>query len=93
MLTKSALDASALKGYQQLHFFTNKLHADGIYILTEIASIKAPTCLEDFDTYSHYLDDLAAVFNFYKDNCIPLPRDKTRTLYMKRRPTLHDEEL
>ena len=70
----------------------NKLHADGLYIFSEIASIKAPTCIEDLGTYLHYFDDLTAVSNCYTDNCIPLRRDEISVMYMKRRPTLQDEQ-
>ncbi|KAI9259505.1 hypothetical protein BDA99DRAFT_582763, partial [Phascolomyces articulosus] len=73
-------------------FFMNKLQADGLYIFTEIASIKSPTCIEDLGTYLNYFDGLTAVLNCYENNCIPLRRGEISTIYVKRRPTLRDKQ-
>ncbi|KAI9482500.1 hypothetical protein BDB00DRAFT_879139 [Zychaea mexicana] len=76
----------------RLLFFINELRADGMYFLTEIAKVKASSCIEDLSAFIHYFDDIAAVLKCYEKNCVPLPSDQISAMYLKRRPTIQDEE-
>ncbi|KAI9482499.1 hypothetical protein BDB00DRAFT_879138 [Zychaea mexicana] len=76
----------------RLLFFINELQADGMYFLTEIAKVKASSCIEDLGAFIHYFDNIAAVLKCYEKNCVPLPSDQISTMYLKRRPTIQDEE-
>ncbi|KAG2222238.1 hypothetical protein INT45_010651 [Circinella minor] len=73
MLTKNSIDISGLKscmGIQVVNhtitFFMNELKADGMYFLTEIGTVKAPSCIEDLGTFIHYFDELAAILKCYE---------------------------
>ncbi|KAI7853798.1 hypothetical protein BDC45DRAFT_441598, partial [Circinella umbellata] len=98
-LTKNSIDISGLKscmGIQVVNhiitFFMNELKADGMYFLTEIGTVKTPSCIEDLGTFIHYFDELAAILKCYEKNYVLLSSDQIGAFYMKRRSTIPDEE-
>ncbi|KAI7855377.1 hypothetical protein BDC45DRAFT_461904 [Circinella umbellata] len=99
IMTKNSCDYSRLNACMaiqvidtEISFYITRLRADGLYLFSELCTIKAPSSLEDLGIYLNYLDDIASVLSCFKKWCVHMSSEEAMNATSKRRMSLSDEQ-
>ncbi|KAI9018105.1 hypothetical protein CLU79DRAFT_866679 [Phycomyces nitens] len=97
VFAKNAIDKASLTGTIAIHvvgthacFYLVQLKADGLYTMTEIASVTVPLSIKDLRGYLAYASELKTILKVFEDNCITVT---TNTFSSRKRSTYTLDEL
>ncbi|KAI7891587.1 uncharacterized protein EV154DRAFT_481019 [Mucor mucedo] len=74
LLTKNAINRSNANGLT-INFFITKLVADGMYIMFDLYSLKAPSSKELRQGFVAYFDEILSILNIFDEHCLTFTCD------------------